>query len=199
LLALALAPGCGVRNSFRISGSGDFAATPGGPSAVLSVVAAPCPGPKSIGMEWGSMNTRNPDQRFAEFIAHAAREDGGMQVLLPFDVTRKLKEAKLDPTLQPEPDQLPNRAQALGCSSYLTAELACWRYSYVFFVSSAELEYRLACRRADTGQVVWEADVLTRARNKSDRDLARQALAGTFEWLREQQRDQPDPEPERPG
>jgi hypothetical protein len=199
VFALALAPGCGVRNSFTISGSGDFAATPDGPSAVLRVTAAPCPDAKSIGMEWGFINTPNPDQRLAEFIAHAAREDGGMQVLVPFDVARKLEEAKLDPTLQPEPDELRKRAQVLGCSSYLTAELACWRYSYVFFVSSAEIEYKLACHRADTGEPVWEADVLRQARNKSNRDLAREALAATFNWLKEQQTGQAYPEPEGVG
>jgi hypothetical protein len=142
------------------------------------------PPPRTLGFEWGLVNTPNADERFAELVAHCAADDGAMQVLLPFEVAEMLRKAGLETGLQPPPEELPKRARALGCESYLTAELDCWRYSYVFLFSCAEIRYSLACRRANDGAVIWRVNVLKQARSVSDRKLARAALAETFRWLK---------------
>lgn len=188
LLALALLPGCVARDCLTITSTGRFADTPAGPCAVLHVTARPAGASRSTGIVWGVADAPNAGEQFAEIAAHAAAEDGGMTVILPFEVAELLERAELEPTLQPGPEQLRQFVQSLGLSSYMTAHVKSWRQRYSFFFSAAEIEFRLACHRADTGQAVWEAQVRKQARWTGTRELARLALYETFEWLKEGRR-----------
>jgi hypothetical protein len=156
----------------------------GAASAIASPSdARPETAAKAGGVEWGLIETPNAPERFAELLAHAAA-GAGMRVILPHDARDQVRENGLEWDLQPGPVQIAERAQALGCASYMTAEVDRWRYGYVFFVQSAEIRYRVACHPVGGGPPVWQAQVLRQARSLSDLELARGALADTFEWLR---------------
>lgn len=199
LLAPALLSGCAVRNCLTIDGKGDLSAMPPGPCAVLSVTARPMPTAKAVQFIWGSVHTVNADARFAELLAHAAREDAGIKVLLPFEADQRLQEAKLKPTLQPTAEDLRKYIQALGCASYLTADVRTWHFGYAYFVSYAQIEYSVACHRADNDRTIWEATVKRQARGMSDRDVARLALSETFRWFKEGKSSVPPCPPTEPS
>jgi len=181
---LGLACGCGVRNSLRIDPSGNLADGPRGPTAVLSVLARPDHGPRTRGMTLGIVDTPNAEERFAELLAHAAAEDGGMQALPLYEVQKRLRKAKLEPTLEPRPEEVEQFAAALGLASYLTAEVTQWRFKYLLFSSSAVVEFSVRCHQVPDGRVVWQAHVLKQAGATSDREAARQALFEMFRQLR---------------
>ncbi len=184
VVLLAMLPGCAVRNCFTVETQGRYAATPPGRSAVLRVT---CPewGPIRTGKEtWGVIETANAAGRFAEFLAHAARAQGGMDVATPYDVAGELAEAGLEPTLEPTDEQLARFAEVLGCRTYLTARVALWRYSYFLLASSAELECSVACHDAADGRVIWQAQVRRAARGTSDRELAAAAMRELFLQMR---------------
>jgi len=199
LLALALLPGCGVRNCLTIDSKGDLSATPPGPCAVLLVTARPTAKAKAVQFMWGSVHTANAESSFAELLAHAAQEDAGIKVLLPFEANQRLQEAKLKPSLQPTADDLRKYVQTLGCTSYLTADVRTWHFGYAYFMSHAEIEYSVACHRGDNGEVIWEATVKRQARGMSDRELARLALSETFQRLKENKSDVPPCPPTEPS
>ena len=186
LLVLCIAPACSAYNRSLVEPRGDFGATPAGPSAVVQVTAASQASPKTRDMLWGSIPTPRADRSLADILAHAAREDGGMDVMLPHEAARRLEDAGLKPTLQPAPEELRERVRALGCTSYLTVELKQWRYNYVYFASYATIQCRVECRRAADDGLLWEAEVLREARGISDREVARLALAEMFRALKKQ-------------
>lgn len=186
LVVLAVSPGCAIRDHLTISGTGRLADTPAGRSAVLQVTARADGVPKSVGISWGVADALNADAQFAELAAHAAADDGGMTVMLPFEADEVLEKAGLEATLHPKPKQLKQFVRTLGCSSYMTADIKRWRHRHLFFFSSATIEYRLSCHRADDGQVLWEVHIRKQARGISNRELARLALYETFQWLKEQ-------------
>ena len=187
VLALAWgAVGCGLLGSrSAIVGGGSLRATPAGPSAVLRVLTPDDTRILARGSEWGVVRTQNPALRFAEILASAAREDAGIEVIPPHEVARALEDAGLEATLQPDAKQFGRMAQALGCKSYLTAEIVEWQFDYILFSSSATVDFYLACYRADNGGVVWDVQVSRKARGLSDREVARLALAEAFRWLKE--------------
>ncbi len=180
--------GCAVRSKLTIDGTGNLAATPPGPSAVLRVTVPRPKDPKSKDILWGSVNTFEADTQFAEEVAYAAARDGKIEVPRVFKVHERLEKAGLEPTLQPTPEELRHYVEILGCASYLTADLKRWHYGYLLFFGSADIEYRLTCHRAETDEVVWEVNVLRQACGMSDRDVARLALRETFQWLKERDR-----------
>lgn len=188
MLAVGLMPGCGLRNVRTIHGTGSLAATPPGPSAVLRVAVGPAKSPRSRDIIWGSIDTTDADRQFAELLAHTARNDGGMNVAFPVQVEEQLELEGFKPTLQPGTEELRRYVKALDCGSYLTAELKRWGYGYIFFLSSATIEYRVSCHRADNDETVWEVDVRRQARGMDNRDVALLALRETFQWLRERDR-----------
>ena len=188
LAVCCMLPGCAVRNKLAIDGAGSFAATPSGPSAVLRVTVPPAKEPRSKDILWGSVNTLEADSQFAELVAYAAAKDGKIAAPRVFEVHDRLEKAGLEPTLQPTPEELRRYVETLGCSSYLTADLKRWHYGYLLFFGSADIEYHLACHRADNDEIVWEANVLRQACGMSDRDVARLALRETFQWLIERDR-----------
>jgi hypothetical protein len=197
-LALALAPSCSVQESSTIELTGNFAATPVGPAAVLEVTARPAGAPKTGQRIWGEANTLNAEATFAELLAHAAREDGGMAVILPYQVNDRLAKAKLKPTLQPPPAELQSFVKLLGCASYLTADVRVLGFSYIYFRSTAVAEYSIACHRADNGAIVWQADVARKTGGMSDREVARLSLGEAFRKLKAESA-APRPPEAKPG
>jgi len=184
LLALWLGSGCTVRAVRSLSGSGDFAATPAGPSAVLRVTAKPSFNPRTGQTVWGLINTPNVEDRFAEFLADSAAREGNMDVLPPLEVERRLRAAGLEPTLQPDDEQLRQFADALGCASYLTARIVRSRLEYRLFLSWSTLEYTVTCYAPGREEPLWQASVCRKAPGKSDRQTMALALAEMFQWLR---------------
>jgi len=145
LLALFAMFGCSAgRGSFTDS-AGALSQTPSGMCPVLRVAAPLYDEPKSTDVLWGKMGAAGADRQFAEILAHAARENGGVAVPLPFEVDERLERAGLRPTLQPDEDQLSQFVEALDCASYLTADVPCWRFDYVVLSSSAAIEFHLTC------------------------------------------------------
>ncbi|KPK66275.1 MAG: hypothetical protein AMK73_00505 [Planctomycetes bacterium SM23_32] len=173
-----------MRNYVTIEGSGDFAATPEGRSAVLEVTARPTGVARTGKSTWAVVQTPNAEGSFAELLAHAARADAAMDVMLPVDVAEALDVAGIEPTLQPSPEQLERLVATLGCDSYLTAEVTEWRYGYLFFSSWAAIECQVTCRSSAGGGPLWQVRVRRQARGMSDREVARLALSEAFAWLR---------------
>ncbi len=186
LLALSVPCGCSLGRGSFIEPVGAVSQTPPGTCAVLRVTSAPGDVSKSTDMLWGKVDTANAERQFAELLVHAAREDGGLAVLTPFEADEKIERAGLRPTLQPDDEQLAQFAQALGCASYLTAQILDWHFDYMLFSSSAAVEFRLACRRTDTNEAVWESHVRREAQGISQRDAALLALRETFKSLKRQ-------------
>lgn len=184
LLFAVAACGCTVRNVRRIDGSGRLADVPDGPTAVLRVTAAVREAPRSGRSTWGLIPTPNAADRFAEQFAHAAEQEGGMRVVTPAEVRDRLREAGLEPTLQPDEAQLRRFADALGLSSYLTAHLDCSRLNYRFFWSWATVRYSAACRVPGRAAPAWRVQVLRKAPHDSDRVTTATALKETFQWLK---------------
>ena len=185
-LAAALAAcGCTLHSSASIAGSGSLSATPPGPSAVLQVTVPYNTQVAARGADWGIIRTQNPDARFADLVAHAAREDAGLDVIPPFKAMRALEDAELHAGLHPEPAQMPAAARALRCASFLTADVVKWHCAYVFFTSSSVIEFDLACHAAEDGRKLWDVHVSRRTRGLSDGEVARLALAEAFRWLQQ--------------
>ncbi len=179
------ATGCAVQNCCSVTGMGSLADTPPGPSAVLRVTsAAPAYG-MAHSFSAGRIDTPNAAGRLAELLAHAARDDAGIEVLLPYQVADQLAKAELEPTLEPSAEQIAQYVEVLGCASYLEANVELWRSGYVFVFSSAEITCRVACRRPD-GTLVWEATVHAQQRNTGDREVARLALYEVFKHMANQ-------------
>lgn len=180
-----LVTGCAVGTGMTIEGHGSYAATPAGTSAVLRVQARPMGPVRSGEVTWGIINTPNAEARFAELLANAAREPGGLDVLHPVDAARQLQKAGMPTTLQPDDEQLQRNLAALGCSSCLVANVTSWRYSYVFFSSSSVVEYTLSCLVPGRNEPVWTVNVHRSARGMGDREVAMLALRETFQWLKD--------------
>ncbi len=176
---------CAVRQVRAIDGTGRLAQTPDGPTAVLRVTAQPAPGPLTGGASWGLINTANVEARFAEFIAHVGAKEGGLQVMAPHLVEKRLEEAGLAPTLQPTAEQIDDFAKALGLASYLTAAVECSRINYRFVYSWSTVHFRMGCRIPGRDEPVWQVRMIRKMRGASDREVMRTALAEVFAWLRE--------------
>lgn len=184
LLALWLCCGCTVRAARTVTGSGSFASTPPGPTAVLRVTAAPAVELRTGQTNWGLINTANVEARFGEFLADAADRDGGMTVIGPLDVEQRLLTAGLKPTLQPDEDQRLQFARAVGCASYLTAYVVRSRLQYRFFVSWADVAFTVACYVPGQAEPIWQVDVSRVAPGKTDREATALALEEMFQWLK---------------
>jgi hypothetical protein len=184
LLGLFLTCGCTVRNSRTISGSGSFASNPGGPTAVLRVTAERRSDPRTGQTTWGLINTPNVEARFGEFLASEASRDGGLTVIDPLDVEQRLLAARLEPTLQPDDQQLQQFARVLGLSSYLTAHVVRSRLEYRLFWSWSDVEYTVACYQPGRAEALWQAHVCRAAPGKTDRQTTALSLKEMFEWLK---------------
>ncbi len=186
LLALFLC-GCTIRNSRKITGSGDLASTPAGPTAVLRVTAVARSDPRTGQTTWGLINTPNIEDRFAEFLASAAARDDGLTVIDPYEVQKRLRAAHLKPTLQPDDQQLQQFAKALGLASYLVAHVNKSRLEYRFIWSWADADYTVACYVPGRAQPLWQAHVCRAAPGKTDREVLALSLKEMFDWLRGRQ------------
>ena len=182
--------GCAVRNCCQVTSTGRLADTPAGPTAVLRVTSGVRGEGAAHGYTVARVDTPNAPGQFAELLAHAAREDAGLDVILPYQVQDRLIKAKLAPTLEPTQEELAQQIEALGCASYLEASVERWRSGYLFFIASAEITFRVACRRPD-GSLIWEAHVHGQQRNVGDRDIARLALYEGFRHMAVEQVDDP--------
>ena len=184
MMALWLCCGCTVRAARSVSGSGSFASTPPGPTAVLRVTTAPAVAVRTGQTNWGLVTTANVEARFAEFLADAAARDGGMSVLPPLDVEQRLSTAGLKLTLQPDEDQRRQYAKALGCASYLTAYVERSQLQYRFFLSWADVSFTVACYVPGQTAPVWQVQISRLAPGKTDREAIALALAEMFQWLK---------------
>jgi len=182
-VALALC-GCTLHNAGSVAGSGSLSATPPGPGAVLQVTVPYNTQISARGPEWGILRTQNPDARFADTIAHAAREYAGLDVIPPFKVARTLEEAGLHAGLHPDPAHMQDAVRAVECGSFLTADVARWQCNYVLLTSCSVIEFDLTCRSAKDGREIWNVHVFQRARGLSDGEVAGLALAEAFRWLK---------------
>ena len=179
------ATGCAVQNCCDVTYSGSLADTPPGPSAVLRVTSVVPANGMAHSYVAGRIDPPNAAGQFAELLAHAARDDAGIEVLLPYQVADQLAKAELEPTLEPSAEQIAQYVQVLGCASYLEANVERWRSGYTFVFSSAEITCSLACRLPD-GTLVWEATVHAQQRNTGDREIARLALYEAFKHMANQ-------------
>jgi len=184
LAVLFLAQGCAIRTGTTIAGKGDLRATPPGRAAVLKVTAYAENNSKSGHVTWGVLDTPNPDQRFAELLAYVAATEGGLSVIEPMQVIERLEDAGLEPTFQPDDATLARYAEVLGCSSVLTADIKCWRHKYVFFSSSATVEFTLTCRVPGKPDALWGVRTCCSRRKMDNTEIALHALKETFRALK---------------
>jgi len=184
LALLFLAQGCAIRTGTTITGTGDLSSTPQGRTAVLRVTAYAKNDSKSGHVTWGVLDTPNPDQRFAELLAYVAETEGGLSVIEPIRAIERLEDAGLEPTLQPDDATLKRYAEALGCSSVLTADIRCWRHKYVFFSSSAIVEFTLTCRVPGEPDPLWGVRTCCSGRKMDNTEIAVHALKQTFRALK---------------
>ena len=164
-----------------------FALMPPGKTAVLKVTARPLSTSKSYQFLWGIVQVPNAPLHFAELLAYFAREEGGLDVIAPQEVERRLKTARLEPTLDPTPEQVKAFAQALGCTSYLTADVDTWRSVYRLTTQSARVRFVVSAHAAGGAEALWSAAVEHVAELKSEREVAMDALRETFRRLRQPQ------------
>jgi len=133
---------------------------------------------------WGIVDMPHAARQFAELVAFFARQEGGLDVMMPAEVERRLRAAGLKPTLEPTSAQLKAFAKALGCSSYITVELRAWRLSYELTAQSARVRFTLSGYRPDADRPLWSVDVSHVGHMKSEREVAIEALRETFRRLR---------------
>jgi hypothetical protein len=176
--------GCGGRIRFDIENRGSFYDTPEGRAAVLRVTADRSSVARTGHVTWGAINTTDITRRFAACVAHAAAQEGAMEVMPALKVEQALYGLAPEPTLQPTDEQLRRYAAELDLSSYLVADVRCSRLRYVLFWSWASVEYALSCHDARDGSLLWWADVEFRDRLVSDQEAIHEALRRTFRWLR---------------
>lgn len=179
-----LLSGCTLHNSGKVVGSGRLDATPQGSGAVLQVTVPYNTQISARGVDWGIVRTQNPDARFADLLANAAREDAGLEVTAPLKTARALEAAGFHAGLHPDPPEMPNTARSIGCAYFLTADVIRWQCTYVLFTCTSVVEFDLACRSAANGDVLWKVHVFQRSRSLSDGEVARLGLANAFRWLR---------------
>jgi len=184
-LCFLLLAGCGRSIDIRAERPTAPKSVPRGTLAVLKVTARPIEKPKSIKAVLGKMQCPSAARTFAELAAHVASEYGWERVLTPAEVRDRLETQGLEPTLEPDPEELRRFAAALGCSSYLAAHIRQWRTSYFLAFARAHIEFSLSCYDASIAEPAWQADVTASGTNMSDREIALYALRETLARLRE--------------
>jgi len=132
---------------------------------------------------FGSADVANGERIFAEYASRAARQSGMTTVIAAADVAERLEHAGLPASLHPDPEQLARNARQLGCTSYLTADIALWRQSSFLFSSSARIAYRLTCHAAADGKPLWTARVERGERGAGPLEVAQHALRETFQLV----------------
>ena len=183
--ALVCLGGCsGPEIQFR--NPGGIARTPEGRMAVLKVTARPLGKPLSLDVFWGIVRAPDAPAAFAELLAHFAREDGGLDVAPPAQVTEALEDAGLEPTLDPSPEALDAFVDALGCASYLTARVETWHHKYVLFWPRATIRFVVSCHVPGDQQPLWSVRVDRVRGAASYRRVAISALKDMFRSIRRQ-------------
>jgi hypothetical protein len=180
-MSAALA-GCGLPEVYVPWHRGQAPAPPG-PTALLKVTTAESSGTISLGAVHAVVKAASAESSFAVMAAHFARCEGGMEALDPHEVAQKLKAAGVACTLQPDDKQLADAVSALGCSSYMTAHIERWRYSYRLWWVKATVRYTLCCYAADTHVLLWTAQVDMTRSGVDERQVAAEALRSTFRAL----------------
>jgi len=157
---------------------------PPGRSAILLVWAPPAPdGVMSLGSAHATVYSPTADSSFAQMVAKIASEEGGVEVMQPFEVAARLKAAGITPTLQPDGRELENLAAALGCDSYMTGVVHEWWYSYTFFWTKAVVSFELYGRVPGRYGPIWtvKADYVRKGIGAGD--TAALALTDAFRKL----------------
>ena len=188
-VALLWTVGCASWPRIRVDRPQGFGLMPPGKTAVLRVTVRPLTTSKSYLFLWGIVQVPNAPAQFAELLAYFGREAGGLDVIPPEEVDRRLKAAGLEPTLDPTPQQIKAFMDALGCASYLSADVETWRSVYRFTAQSARARFVVSGHLPGGDEALWSASVEHVAELKSEREVAMDALRETFRILR-----QPPPE-----
>jgi len=185
ILAAALCAGAGCSSApvVEIQRPEGFYLVPAGRTAVLRVKARPLTEELSYKFLWGVVQAPTAEASFADLLAHHARVEGGMNVIPPAEVEERLRLAGLEPTLEPDDEQLQAFAKMLGVSSYLTANVEQWRYRYVFFSEKASIRFSVACRAPGEDKPLWSARAHHKASGDTERAVAGQALRAMFRIL----------------
>jgi len=186
--ALLWVAGCRAGPEIKVRYPHGFALMGKGKTAVLKVSARAPSEPKSYQFVWGIVDVPNAQSQFAELVAYFAREEGGLEVIPPEEVNRRLRAAGLEPTLDPDPQQLQAFVEALDCASYIVAEVETWRMIYKFTSQKALARFSLTAYLRGFDWPLWRAKVRHVDRLKSEREVAIEALQQTFRTLRKPER-----------
>jgi hypothetical protein len=180
---LLTAAGCGATPEVTIHNPAGYVQMPEGPCAVLEVTARPMPAARSFDFIWGVVHSPRERESFAEILSHVARTEGGLDVLSPAEVDRRLKLAKLEANYEPTPEQLAACVMALGCGSYLSAHIEEWRYTYFLMRSAARVRMVVALHVPGRDAPLWWVRVEHEAPGMDEREVAGAALREAFRTL----------------
>ena len=183
LAALGTFAGCRGGENVQVENPAGYRNMPGGPLAVLEVSARSLEESRSFGLGWSVV--RNPEERslVAETLAHMARIEGGLDVMEPQDVRRRLKRAKLEPTYAPSAEQLASYAGELGISCYLSAHIEELHFGYVVTRTKGVARLVVACRVPGVEEPLWLARTEHAAWGIDERQATAIALRQAFRTL----------------
>ena len=184
LLMCLLLAGCASRSGITFQNAEGFHRMPEGSVAILSVRAPHSETQKSYKFLWGAPHPSEPRRAFAEILAHVAREEGNLDVLPPTEVRRRLESEGIEPRLAGDLATAERLARSLGCSSYLTARVRCWRSVYILTSQKAKIDFQITCRLPGRKQPLWSARVRDQKRSASSHEVAIQTLRNMFTKLR---------------
>ena len=182
-VGLVSAVGCASRGEIVLEGADGFARMPQGRTAVLDVTASYEAESKSAKWLWGMVEQASAAQVFAEQLAHAARQEGGLDVLTAREIRAGLRAAGLDPSLEADAGHPDALATALGCKSYLTADLKEYDCNYLVFWCWGRVRFDLSGYRVGEREPLWSAHVRRTVRGADSRQAARVALEEMFQKL----------------
>jgi hypothetical protein len=183
LAALGTLAGCRGGASVQVENPAGYQNMSGGPLAVLEVTARPLEESRSFSTGWSVV--RNPDELglVVETLAHMARVEGGLDVLEPREVRRRLKKAKLEPTYAPSAEQIAAFAGELGIACYLSAHIEERYFAYVVSKTKGVARLVVACRVPGVDEPLWLVRTEHTAWGIDERQATAAALRQAFRTL----------------
>lgn len=180
--ALIVAWGCSGTD-VQMHNPAGYIDMPKGPCAVLEVTAHPLPKPKSYDVLWGIVRDPEQQRTIADILSRIARTEGGLMMIDPVDVGKKLKLSDLELDYEPTPQEIDACVRALGCASYLSVYVEEWRFTYFLTGSKATARLVVACHVPGAEAPLWWVRVTHISRGKDDRQVAATALRAAFQAL----------------
>ncbi|MDP6438246.1 MAG: hypothetical protein QGH74_01290 [Candidatus Brocadiia bacterium] len=183
LAALGTFAGCRGGENVQVENPAGYRNMPGGPLAVLEVTARPLEVSRAFGPGWSIV--RNPAELglVAEALAHMARVEGGLDVMEPREVRRRLKKAKLEPTYGPSAEQIAAFAGELGIACYLSAHIEELYFGYVVSRTKGVARLVVACRAPGVEEPLWLVRTEHTAWEIDERQATAAALRQAFRTL----------------